>query len=127
MAKYLNRVIQLDFPELAGLEDPDDPNSRPVIWLTIRNPKLVPGGELVGKGRGVRREADGSIAISAEGMEEAYAGYAKLIIAGCVLDPDDENDDAAPLPMPPSPAVLNRYPIEVLNRLGQAVADAAPR
>ncbi len=124
---YLNRVIHLDFPDLAGLENPEDPNSRPVIWLTIRNPRLMPGAELLGKGSSIRRTADGDTVIEGGAVDEAYGGFAKLIIAGNVLDPTVDSDDPPALPMPPSPADVGKYPIEILNRLGQVLADSNPR
>ncbi len=130
MGGYLNRVIQLDFPELAGTERPDDHPDGPgraIIWLTIRNPKLMAGNELVGGNRGVRRNADGSEDITGEAASEAYGGFAKLIIAGNVLDPAVDSDDPPPLPMPPSAADVGRYPIEILNRIGGILAESNPR
>jgi hypothetical protein len=40
MSGYAQRVLTLPFPELS-----DDPDGD-LIWITIRNPKLVPPGEL---------------------------------------------------------------------------------
>lgn len=124
---YLNRHIHLDFPELAGRERPDDETSQAVIWLMVRNPKLIPGGELIGKGASARRTAEGELIVDVAAAEEAYGGFAKLIVGGNVLDPTVDSDDPPALPMPPSPADLAKYPIDVLNRLGQLLADSNPR
>ncbi len=124
---YLNRHIYLDFPELAGRERPDDETSQSIIWLMVRNPKLIPGGELIGKGASARRNAEGELIVDVAAAEEAYGGFAKLIVGGNVLDPTVDSDDPPPLPMPPSPTDLAKYPIEVLNRLGQLLADSNPR
>jgi hypothetical protein len=119
---YLNRVIQLDFPDLAGVDDA----GRSIIWLTIRNPRLMPGNELVGKSS-ARRAADGSLIIDTDAAGEAYSGFAKLVIGGNVLDPTVDSDDPPALPMPPGPADVGRYPIEVLNKLASVLADSNPR
>lgn len=128
---YLNRVVQLDFPELAGTERPaDHPDGpgRSIIWLTIRNPKLIAGGELMGgKGRGARANADGSVVIDSDAAEEAYEGFARLIIGGHVLDPTVDSDEPPALPMPPAAGDIAKYPIEVLNRLGKVMKDGIPR
>ncbi len=131
MGGYLNRVIQMDFPDLAGTERPDDHPDGPgrsIIWLTIRNPKLVPGGELIGEAVNVRRDAEGGVIIDQAAADAAYGGYVKLIIAGHILDPTDPFDENPPaLPMPPTALDLAKYPIEVLNKLAEVVSAAAPR
>ncbi len=128
---YLNRVIQLEFPELAGTERPaDHPDGpgRAVIWLTLRNPRLLAGNELIGDNAGgIRRNADGSIDVTGgTAAASAYGGFAKLIIAGNVLDPFVDSDDPPPLPMPPTAEDVGKYPIEILNKIGGILADANP-
>ncbi len=120
---YLNRVIQLNFPELAGVEEG---SGRPIIWITVRNPRLIPGGELVGKGSTIRKEADGAVSVQGAAVDEAYGQFAKLIVGGNVLDPTVDSDDPPPLPMPPSAADMGKYPIEILNAIGKLLADSAP-
>lgn len=125
---YLNRVIQLTFPELAGRQDDDDPDSPAVIWVTIRNPKLIPGHELIGKGGGTRRDEHGNVIYDERTAAETFGGYAKLIIAGYVLDPSDPLDPNPPvLPMPPSEDDVAKYPMEILSRLGEVVSQGTPR
>jgi hypothetical protein len=121
---YLNRVIQLDFPDLAGTE-PD--TGRSIIWLTIKNPRLMSGNDLIAAGTTVRRDADGNITMNNRTAEEAFGGFAKLVIAGNVLDPTVDSDDPPTLRMPPEPADVAKYPIEVLNRIGEELTKANPR
>ncbi len=123
MGGYLNRVIQLDFPELAG----SDEVGRPIIWLTVRNPKLLTGNELVGNRGTVRRDPDGTVHVDQEeGAKSTYAGFAKLIIAGNVLDPTVDSETPPAFTMPPSSDDVGKFPIVILNRLGELVASANP-
>jgi hypothetical protein len=40
VAGYLNRFIDLAFPDLAGVDDA----GRAIVWVKIRNPRLLSGG-----------------------------------------------------------------------------------
>jgi hypothetical protein len=127
MGGYLNRVIHKEWPDLAGRERDEDPNSRSIIWLTIRNPKLMAGGELMsGRSQVARRNADGAVVIDEEAAEASFGAFSKLIIGGNVLDPTVDSDDPPALSMPPSPEDMAKYPIEILNWLGEVVNGGVP-
>lgn len=112
---YLNRVIRLNFPDLAGRERDDDPESPSVIWVTIRNPRLMSGEELTGDHAGDEDRA-----------KAAYASFARMIIGAFVYDPTDDSEEPRVLTSPPDPAVVGGYPIEILNALAEEVKKANP-
>lgn len=133
MAGYLNHFIDLPFPDLAGT----DPTGRPLVWVKIRNPRLIPGQDLLGAAGKVRFTEDGKPvdADTSVAAEETYKTFAKLILAGNVWDATwtptsfdtDEEQEPPLLPMPPTPADVARYPIAILNAIGKELSKANPR
>ncbi len=130
MAGYLNRFIHLDFPELAGVDE----QNRAYVWVKIRNPRLIPSGELAGMADKFRITDDGAVEVGGDKAADAvFTQFAGLILAGNVWDctwlPEDlDSDDPGPLlPMPPSAADLRKMPMEIFNRIGDEVKKANPR
>jgi len=117
MAGYARRVIKLDFPDLAEADDD--------IHIIIRNPKLVPPGEL--RRRDIKVGPDGM----PEDMEEATsAGYevlAKLIIGWRVYDATSTEDDQPRLGLPATAALVAKLPMEIINRLGVELSKVNPQ
>jgi len=134
MAGYLNRFIDLGFPDLAGVDD----NGKAIVWVKIRNPRLIPGEDLIGAADKVQIDADGNVVDTGAAAKESFAAFAKLILAGNVWDAKwvpapDENSvidwDAEPplLSMPPSPEQMGRFPMEILNAIGEELKKANPQ
>ena len=130
MAGYLNRFIHLEFPELAGTDDA----GRAYVWVKIRNPRLIPSGELAGMADKFRVTGTGELEVDGDKANDAvFNQFAGLIIAGNVWDatwvPEDfDTEDPGPLlPMPPSAADLRKMPVEIFNRIGDEVKKANPR
>lgn len=105
---YANRLIRLAFPEFTEEGDQE-------IFVTIRNPKLVPSDTLV-VASVVDRPDDKPIT-----TDEALAANAevisRLIVAWHVFDAGDESDDPAPLPLPATPELCRKLPDEISDRI----------
>ncbi len=134
MAGYLNRFIDLPFPELAGVDN----QGRALCWIKIRNPRLMPAQDLTDAASKVRVE-DGK-AVSADlGSSDVFTSFAKLVIAGRVwdataippVDPDtgdvDEEWEPPLLAMPPTAADMGKMPIDIINAIGGEMKNAVPR
>lgn len=113
---YANRVIHLDFPELS--EEGDE------IWLKIRNPKLVPPGEM--RRRTVKNLPDGTVDEDDELMA-TYEVMAKLVIGGHVYDGMSTDDEVEPLSQPLNAVGVAKLPTEILTRIGREMAKANPQ
>lgn len=123
MAGYLNRFIDLPFPDLAGVDDA----GRALCWVKIRNPRLIPGEDLMGMNAGVRLDADGKPLPGEDVTASAFAAFARLIIAGQVWDAQSVEEEAPLLGMPPTPGEVGRMPMEILNAIGVELSKANPR
>lgn len=135
MAGYLNRFIDLPFPDLAGTDD----LGRALCWVKIRNPRLIPAGDLTAAIAKVQLDDNGRPVNSGAAAEETFGTFAKLVIAGNVWDatwvpevdehgdPIDPTAEAPLLPMPPSPADMGKMPIDILNAIGEEMVKANPR
>lgn len=135
MAGYLNRFIDLPFPDLAGVDEQD----RARCWVKIRNPRLIPGGDLTSAFSRVRFDDAGRPLDSDAAADETFASLARLVIAGQVWDAtwvpelDERGNEVDPqaepplLPMPPGPDDMARMPIEILNAIGEELKKASPR
>lgn len=119
---YLNRFIDLGFPELAGNDD----SGRAVVWVKIRNPRLIPGQDLLG-GANVPVGADGKPVDAVAAGRQTFEMMAKLIIAGNVWDAESLDDEPPLLNMPPSAAEVGRMPMVILNAIGEELAKANPQ
>lgn len=133
MAGYLNRFIDLGFPDLAGVDD----NGRALCWVKIRNPRLSPAGDFAAAAAKVRIE-NGQPVQTDLAASETFASFAKLIIAGHVWDaswtptvgPDgsiDDTEEPPLLPMPPSADDVAKMPMDILNAIGEELKRSAPR
>lgn len=102
MAGYANRLVRLEFPELT---EPGDT----VIHVIMRNPRTVPGPELM---------ADTpDNASPQEAMVGGMAILAKLVKAWHVYDATSLDDEQPPLPLPATPELVAKLPSEIQNRM----------
>lgn len=116
MPGYANRTIMLDFPELS--EEGDK------VHVIIRNPRTMPTAEL---------KPNTTVTLGPDGQpDEAaaeQAGYevlARMVTAWHVYDATDTSDDQQPLPLPATPELVAKLPVEIQNRMAtewQAVAN----
>jgi hypothetical protein len=132
---YLNRFIDLSFPDLAGV----DSNGHAVCWVKIRNPRMIPGADLIGAASKIRVDPETGVPVdSGAAASETFDAFAKIILAGQVWDakwtpqPDENGNtdwDAEPplIPMPPSPEHVGRMPVEILNAIGEEMKKANPQ
>jgi hypothetical protein len=116
---YANPVIKLNFQELSS-DWATDP-----IWVTIRNPRHVPPEDL--RPKGINSENEDEV------MAASYAAMAHLIIGWRVYDGSapihlDVNGDVVGepqlLPMPATPELVAKLPMEIINRIGVEVGEA---
>lgn len=122
---YLNRVIDLQFPDLAGLQEDSD---RAVIWLKIRNPKLMTGNDVLTENVGnVQFGPDGEPIGGNVKKSEVLKSMARLVIAGFVWDATVDSDDPPLIPMPPTPEDAGRMPISVLNAIADEMKKTRPK
>ena len=130
MAGYANRVITKHFPEL--VEPGDD------VWVTIRNPRLMPPGELSSAADDVETDPDGQPVNTGTAMKATYRVGAKIIIGMRVYDPtapielDDHGEplpggDEALLPARPGPEDVAKLPLAIINWLGDEMAKINPQ
>lgn len=126
IAGYANRVIHMPFPELS-----EDPENDP-IWVSLRNPRLVPPEEL--RPKGVATDPNTGQPLDTNAAEMAmYTVFAKLIIGWRVYDASymalDETTgeplDQPRLPMPPTPETVAKLPSAILTRLVEEFTQAA--
>jgi hypothetical protein len=127
---YANRVVTIPFPELS-----DDPEDR--IWVTMRNPKLVPVDEMRAA-RNITLDAGGEPADSDSTMGAAYGVLSRLIVGWHVYDATvipqlnaagEDVSEQRLLPQAPgiTPAVVAKLPMEILNRLSEELKSVNPR
>jgi hypothetical protein len=111
---YANRLIRLDFPEFSEENDP--------IFVTIRNPKLVPPDTLIVSNL-VDRPDDKPVT-----TEEAIAGNAevisRLVSIWNVYDAADDSDNPQRLPLPATPDLARKLPREITSRILEEVTAA---
>jgi len=103
MPGYANRIVTLTFPEFT---EPGDTT----INVVMRNPKTVPAQQLIGTTPD--DPADQQAAFRA-GLE-VLAG---LVVGWHVYDATDTADDQAPLPLPATPELVAKLPMEIQNRM----------
>lgn len=123
---YLNRVIKLDFSDEWSTDPERDP-----IWLVIRNPKLVPPGELTGN---VAMNPDGTPVDMQQATDNMYEVVAKLVVAWRVydatqvpeIDPVTGEDITVPelLPMPATAALCRKLPSAFITRVANEIKAA---
>lgn len=124
MAGYRDQVTTLTFPELSEEGD--------LIWVTIRNPKLMSLEELQPKD--VPVDAEGNPIDPAAAQRESYAIMAKLIIGAHVYDAtapielDETGQVISDMPLLPrtgyTAELIAKLPIEIMNRIGSVMTEA---
>lgn len=114
MAGYANRLLTVDFPDLADADDK--------IYVAIRNPKLVPPGEL--SNNDVVIDENGQPVDPDAATAAMYETIAKLITAWRVYDATDMADDQALLPSPATADSVAKLPVEIINRLADEIKQA---
>lgn len=118
MAGFKNRLITIDFPDLA--EDGEPP-----LYVTIRNPQLVPLDWMLSRtptdANGVPLDADAA-------LWESYERIAKLITSMRMYDAAAAGDDLPLLELPATPEKVARFPKVVTNRIAEEMnaASASP-
>ena len=112
MPGYANRTVHIEFPELS---EPGD-----LIYVVLKNRKTVPLEVLTGP------ETQPS------GAEPDPARFAREVIARMVTDwhvydAFDDNPDQAPLPLPATPELVAKLPVEIRTSLSKALSpDPTP-
>lgn len=137
---YKNRIIRIDFPELA--EDTGDP-----IFILLRNPKLMPATELRSYAEKISPESaaaaggdDPAAAVAAAAgdrdMDAAYRMFARMIVAWRVYDATavpqvdaagNITGDQPLLPLPATADLIAKLPLEIIERLGAELGKASPK
>jgi hypothetical protein len=110
MAGYANRVIMLDFPELS--EEGDK------VHVIIRNPKTVPLQDLMADD--VPNLPDGTL----DSRGQFMAGMkiiANLVQAWHVYDATSMDGDQPPLPLPATPELAAKLPMEIQNAIAEEI------
>jgi hypothetical protein len=123
MPGYLNRFIDLPFPELGGIDD----EGKAIVWVRIRNPRLIPGDHLLPSSTKVRVGSDGQPVEVDTKVEDTYGWVAKVVVDGHVWDALSLENEAPLIPMPPKVEDIGKFPIGILNRIGEEVSKANPR
>lgn len=121
---YANRLISLTFDDLT-----DDPQNDP-IWVSIRNPKLMPPGEL--QARQVPLGEDGKPVDNDAAMTSMYEVVAKMIVAwrvydATVLEVNPETGEPLDQPLlglPATPERVAKLPMEIINRISEQMSAA---
>ncbi len=143
MANYAQRLILLNFPELA---EPGDK-----VWVTIRNPKVVPPDTLVVKGS--KLSARAQAAVAADGQDQAvefdeadrdeafttsHVIISRLVagwhvydgLAPVTLDDDGReipSGESHLIPLPATPERVARLPSLIIARILEEVKRATPQ
>lgn len=103
---YVNTKVRLDFPDLSEDDDP--------IFVTIRNPRVVPSMQLLADD--LPDETD-----SAARLDASFKIMAGLIVDWHVYD--GTTDDGDPLPLPATVETLRLLPMEITGRIADEVAQ----
>jgi hypothetical protein len=127
---YANRIITLNFPELSEDQEKDP------IRVVIRNPRLMPMGELAAKeadgvtigedGEPVVSDGDKATAATLSRMANMIIGW-RCYDASAPIELDDEGNITSPQPLLPLPAtadLVGRLPMEIISRLGDVIKEA---
>lgn len=120
---YANAVITLDFSNMS-----DDPqNDR--IWVAIRNPKLMTLDAM--RPRDIATNPDGTPIMDDEATLAMFEIIASLIVGWRAYPSDvfelDANGNLVPvelLPLPATPALVRRLPMEIITSIGNIIREA---
>ena len=112
MPGYANRTVRIEFPELS---EPGD-----LVYVVLKNRKTVPLEVLTGP------------ETQAGGAEPDPARFSREVISRMVVDwhaydAFDDNPDQAPLPLPATPELVAKLPVEIRTSLSKALSpDPTP-
>lgn len=107
MAGYANRVLTLTFPELSEAGDN--------VHVVIRNPKTMTTTEL--QPADIAIGPDGKPLDPAAAERAGHEVLARMVIGWHVYDATDTNDDQPILPLPATPELVAKLPLEIQNRM----------
>lgn len=124
IAGFATRLITIRFDDLS--EDPE----RDPLWVSIRNPKLMPPGEL--QARRVELDENGNPANADAAMHATHEMIAKLVVAWRMYDATSneinmqtgEPLDQQLLPLPATPESCAKLPMEVVRRISEEMTSA---
>lgn len=124
MAGYANRLISIRFDALS-----DDPENDP-IWVSIRNPKLMPPGEL--QARSVPTNPDGTPTDEQDALSAMHEIVAKLVMSWRVYDASVGDVDPTTgkpvdqplLGLPATPELVAKLPMEIINGISERMTSA---
>jgi hypothetical protein len=122
MSGYAGRVVTLKFPELTEDHEPE-------IHVVMRNPRLMPPGELTPEN--VELDENNQPKDLEAAKKANNAVLAKLIIGWRAYDASDIQVDAdgnllpqEPLPLPATPELVEKLPAAIFLRMVQEVTEA---
>ncbi len=105
MPGYANRTVRIEFPELS---EPGD-----LVYVVLRNRKTVTLETLTGPEDAKAEERD-----PARFSREVIA---RMVVDWHVYDADDPSQDQASLPLPATPELVAKLPIEIRTALSKAL------
>lgn len=114
MGGYANRKITMEFPDLS--EDDD------MVRVTIRNPRTLPPAEL--RPPDIELDAAGKPVDSEAAEQATYTAISKLISGWHVYDATSDDDDQPPLPLPATPELVAKLPMEIISKIAEAMTEA---
>ena len=125
MPGYANRVITLQFPELT---DDDDLPDRPV-QVVLRNPRLMPPGELTPEHvetdeNGVPKDVEAAKYANNKIIAKLIIGWRAFDASDIRVDDDGNELPQEPLPLPATPELVAKLPLAIFKRLSQEVTNA---
>jgi hypothetical protein len=113
MPGYANRTIRIAFPDLTEAGDPE-------VFVTIRNPKIVPTQDLI-----PRDVSDDEFKRNPRAYFMAtYALIASLITAWHVYDATSDDPDPKPLDLPATEETVATLPREITEAIVAKINDA---
>ncbi|WP_055590123.1 hypothetical protein [Peterkaempfera griseoplana] len=113
MAGYANRVLTLPFPEFT--EDGDQ-----TVHVTIRNPKTLPLATLDAD---LPENLPDGTPDPNHGIKTTYEVVSRLIIGWHAYDATSDDDDQPPLPLPATPELVAKLPMEILMAVGEKINE----
>lgn len=114
MAGYANRTVMLDFPNLS--EEGDK------VHVIMRNPRMMPTADLLPP---ELPQLDGE-SDTEHSYRQGCVVLARLVAAWHVYDATDLGDDQAPLPLPATPELVAKLPMEIQNAMTEVLKEATP-
>lgn len=102
-----------------------------MIRVVIRNPRTMPPADL--RPRDLEVDGDGKPVSDHDGMAATYEVVARLVVAWHCYDATSLGFDAATgqpldqplLPLPATPELVAKLPMEIISRIGDEIQAAA--